>query len=105
MRVWFFVGSVLEQFTSDSCTCCWTGKPLLLDSLYFPRMRPQPLAQRFGDACSIDAAYIANFGEEVVRGQPLFVLSVLLKQLEPSLRAAAGVGAWQVPRLRLYNNH
>ena len=39
MRVWFFVGSVLEQFTSDSCTCCWTGKPLLLDSLYFPRMR------------------------------------------------------------------
>ena len=40
-----------------------------------------------------------------MRGQPLFVLSVLLKQLEPSLRAAAGVGAWQVPRLRLYNNH
>ena len=59
----------------------------------------QPLAQRFGDACGIDAAYIANFGEEVVRGQPLFVLSLLLRQLQPALRAAAGVGVWQVPQV------
>ncbi len=41
----------------------------------------QPLAERFGAACGIDPAYITNFGEEVVRGQPLFVLSILLQHL------------------------
>lgn len=40
-------------------------------------------------------AYITNFGEEVVRGQPLFVLSTLLKWLAPELRQAAGVSSWQ----------
>lgn len=56
----------------------------------------QPHAERFGDACGIDQAYIANFGEEVVRGQPAFVLSILLRWLAPMLRATAGVGSWQV---------
>jgi alpha-glucan,water dikinase len=56
----------------------------------------QPLADRFGAACDIDQAYIMNFGEEVVRSQPLFILSPLLQRLGPSLRAAADVGAWQV---------
>lgn len=41
-------------------------------------------------------AYITNFGEEVVRGQPLFVLSVLLRWLAPMLRESAGVSSWQV---------
>lgn len=56
----------------------------------------QPLAERFGAACDIDQAYIMNFGEEVVRSQPLFILSPLLQRIGPSLRAAADVGAWQV---------
>lgn len=56
----------------------------------------QPLAQRFGTACAIDEAYTLNFAEEVVRSQPLFILSPLLQRLGPSLRAAADVGAWQV---------
>jgi hypothetical protein len=37
-----------------------------------------------------------NFGEEVVRGQPVFVLSGLLQDLERHLREAAGAGPWQV---------
>jgi alpha-glucan,water dikinase len=57
---------------------------------------PQPLAERFGQACGIEAAYIANFGEEVVRGQPIFVLSQLLKFLEPMLRTTAEMAPWQV---------
>lgn len=56
----------------------------------------QPHAERFGAACAIDPKYTLNFGEEVVRGQPAFILSVLLRTLDPTLRAAAGVGAWQV---------
>lgn len=31
-----------------------------------------------------------------MRGQPVFVLSGLLQDLEKSLRAAAGAGPWQV---------
>jgi len=31
----------------------------------------------------------------VVRGQPVFVLSILLRYLKPMLRASAGVGSWQ----------
>jgi alpha-glucan,water dikinase len=56
----------------------------------------QPHAEAFGKACQLDPAFITNFGEEVVRGQPVFVLSGLLQDLEKSLRAAAGAGPWQV---------
>lgn len=48
------------------------------------------------EACDIDTQYIANFGEEIIRGQPLFVLSILLQNLEPMLRKTAGKGDWQV---------
>jgi hypothetical protein len=35
----------------------------------------QPHAERFAAACStVDERYVANFGEEVVRGQPSFML-------------------------------
>lgn len=51
---------------------------------------------RFGRDCSVDFKYIQNFGEEVVRGQPVFTLSALLRCLEPMLRNTAGVGSWQV---------
>ncbi len=50
-------------------------------------------------ACQIDPQYILNFGEEIVRGQPLFVLSILLQNLEPMLRKTAGMAEWQVPNL------
>ncbi|KAG2440720.1 hypothetical protein HXX76_003577 [Chlamydomonas incerta] len=56
----------------------------------------QPHAEAFGAACRLDAAHVANFGEEVVRGQPLFLVSLLLQRLEPQLRAAAGGAPWQV---------
>ncbi|KAG2441975.1 hypothetical protein HYH02_009769 [Chlamydomonas schloesseri] len=56
----------------------------------------QPHAEAFGAACRLDKAHVANFGEEVVRGQPLFLASLLLQKLEPQLRAAAGGAPWQV---------
>jgi hypothetical protein len=56
----------------------------------------QPHADAFGRAASIDPSFILNFGEEVVRGQPVFVLSGLLQDLEKCLREAAGAGPWQV---------
>ncbi len=56
----------------------------------------QPLAERFRDTCGVDPAYVANFGEEVARGQPVFIMSQLLKFLEPMLRETAEVAPWQV---------
>ena len=47
-------------------------------------------------ACNLDEKYIVNFGEEIVRGQPVFMLSILLQCLEPILRQTAGVAPWQV---------
>ena len=56
----------------------------------------QPHAELFGRECSLDQKYIINFGEEVVRGQPVFALSLLLATLEPMLRSTAGVASWSV---------
>ncbi|KAF6251712.1 glutathione synthetase ATP-binding domain-like protein [Scenedesmus sp. NREL 46B-D3] len=53
-------------------------------------------AEALGERAKVDKAYILNFGEEVVRGQPVFVLSGLLQDLERHLREAAGAGPWQV---------
>ena len=36
------------------------------------------------------------FAEEVVRGGPAFAVSLILSSLEPALRAAAELGAWQI---------
>lgn len=36
------------------------------------------------------------FAEEVVRGGPAFALSLVLSAVEPTLRAAAELGAWQL---------
>ena len=54
------------------------------------------LAESFQKVCGLNPAFTANFGEEVVRGQPLFVLSWLLQSLGPMLRSTAGVGNWLV---------
>ncbi|KAL6770951.1 GWD2 [Auxenochlorella protothecoides x Auxenochlorella symbiontica] len=56
----------------------------------------QPFANDFKAACNIEPKYTLNFGEEVVRGQPVFMLSVLLRALGPKLRGAASLGPWQV---------
>lgn len=40
-----------------------------------PRRLTQPAAEAFAARCtSVDRAYVANFGEEVVRSQPVFML-------------------------------
>ncbi|GAQ90596.1 Carbohydrate-Binding Module Family 45 protein [Klebsormidium nitens] len=56
----------------------------------------QPHAELFGAKAKVNRAYVTNFGEEVVRAQSLFPLSILVQKLEPMLRAAAGLGSWQV---------
>lgn len=55
-----------------------------------------PCAKGIGEACSVDQSYITNFAEESVRGQPLFVLSSVLRHVEPQLREAGGVGKWHI---------
>lgn len=40
--------------------------------------------------------YVELFAEEVVRGGPAFAVSLVLSSLEPTLRAAAELGAWQI---------
>ena len=42
------------------------------------------------------ARYVELFAEEVVRGGPAFAVSLVLSSLEPALRAAAELGAWQI---------
>jgi len=59
----------------------------------------QPVADAFLDKIGkdkIDPAYIANFGEEVVRGSPSFVLSGLLRAIDAKAREAAGAGSWEI---------
>lgn len=57
------------------------------------------LVQALGEACNLDKVHITNFGEEVVRGLPLSIMAPFLQRLEPTARAAAGGGAWQVHAL------
>lgn len=59
----------------------------------------QPVADAFLEKIGtdkIDPAYIANFGEEVVRGSPTFVLSGLLRAIDARAREAAGAGSWEI---------
>jgi len=57
----------------------------------------QPKAERLGHAFHADAWVVTLFSEEVVRGSSLdFVLSMLLRHLEPILRQAAHLGHWQI---------
>ena len=45
---------------------------------------------------SVDGKYVANFGEEVARGHPLYLSSGLLRKLSTDARDAAGLGPWQL---------
>jgi alpha-glucan,water dikinase len=56
----------------------------------------QPKAELLGRAFNADTWSIVLFSEEVVRGRPAFVLSMLLRQLDPVLRKRAELGHWQV---------
>jgi len=57
----------------------------------------QPKAEWLGHAFHADAWVVTLFSEEVVRGSSLdFVLSMLLRHLEPVLRQAARLGHWQI---------
>jgi alpha-glucan,water dikinase len=56
----------------------------------------QPRAQTLGQAFHTDAWVINLFSEEVVRGQAVFLLSLLIHHLDPILRRHAALGDWQV---------
>ena len=56
----------------------------------------QPRAEKLGQAFNADEWAVKLFSEEVVRGQPAFVLSLLIRHLDPILRKSAKLGDWQV---------
>jgi len=56
----------------------------------------QPKAESLGKAFKVQDWTIPIFSEEVVRGNVVFVLSLLLRRLDSLLRSAAGLGGWQV---------
>ena len=57
----------------------------------------QPKAELLGQAFKAEPWAVTLFSEEVVRGNSLgFVLSMLLRHLEPLLRKAARLGNWQI---------
>ena len=58
--------------------------------------RLQPKAEFMGEAFAADAWTIPLFSEEIIRGGAGFMLSLMLRRLEPLLRERAGLGGWQV---------
>ncbi len=56
----------------------------------------QPKAELLGKAFGAEAWTISLFSEEVVRGRLEFVLSLLIRHLDPVLRETADLGDWQV---------
>ncbi|HEY6169346.1 MAG TPA: hypothetical protein VI454_14995, partial [Verrucomicrobiae bacterium] len=57
----------------------------------------QPKAEYLGRGFQAEEWTVTLFSEEVVRGSSLgFVLSILLRHLEPLLRQAAHIGDWQI---------
>lgn len=63
------------------------------DALY---RRLQPQAEFLGEALGVAQWTIAVFSEEIIRGNLPFVLSALLRRLDPVLRARCGTGGWQI---------
>ena len=49
-----------------------------------------------GKACQTSCRYVELFAEEVVRGGPAFAVSLTLSAVEPAVRIAADLGAWQL---------
>jgi alpha-glucan,water dikinase len=52
----------------------------------------------YGEAFGVESWARELFAEEVVRGGPAFAVSLLITSIEPGLRNAAALGAWQVRR-------
>lgn len=63
------------------------------DALY---NRLQPKAEFLGQALAVAEWTIPLFSEEVIRGNLPFVLSALLRRLDPMLRVQSGRGGWQI---------
>eukprot|EP00887_Chlorella_sp_A99_P007269 scaffold2.g7269.t1 len=55
-----------------------------------------PVSHAFGRAFDCEDWAVALFPEEVVRGGPAFAVSLVLSSIEPGMRAAAELGAWQL---------
>jgi alpha-glucan,water dikinase len=56
----------------------------------------QPKAEVLGKSFNADAWVVKLFSEEVVRGQSVFLLSMLIHHFDPVLRKQAKLGDWQV---------
>ena len=56
----------------------------------------QPKAEFLGSAFHAASWAISLFSEEVLRGRSAFVLSLVLRSLDPILRKSADLGNWQV---------
>lgn len=54
-----------------------------------------PISSILGTRFGVEEWYVQLFSEEVVRGGPAFAVSLVLSAVEPALRAAAELGAWQ----------
>lgn len=50
----------------------------------------------FGRAFGVERWAYELFAEEVIRGGPAFAVSLVITAIEPTLRNAAALGAWQV---------
>ena len=55
-----------------------------------------PVSQQYGEAFGCEPWAVQLFPEEVVRGGPAFAVSLVLSSVEPHMRKAAELGAWQV---------
>ncbi|PRW33076.1 alpha-glucan water chloroplastic [Chlorella sorokiniana] len=56
----------------------------------------EPISTQFGHSFGCESWAVKLFPEEVVRGGPAFAVSLVLTSIEPRLRAAAELGAWQI---------
>jgi hypothetical protein len=54
------------------------------------------VSKAYGRAFGVERWAYELFAEEVVRGGPAFAVSLVITAIEPMLRNAAALGAWQV---------
>jgi alpha-glucan,water dikinase len=56
----------------------------------------QPMAEYLGREFNAEKWTVNLFSEEVLRGRPAFIMSMLLRLIDPLLRKSANLGNWQV---------
>lgn len=54
------------------------------------------ISRAYGRAFGVEPWAYEVFAEEVIRGGPAFAVSLVITAIEPTLRNAAALGAWQV---------